>query len=79
MGLEKADAYTQERANYGTFMHGQIEKLLVNRSYDLDLLKAELAKYIEREQQTQRFISLSSGKPCPQRIGRKPPNGQGEP
>ena len=59
MGLEKAEAYTQERANYGTFMHGQIEKLLVARSYDLDNLKSELAKYIEREQLPLSFINYA--------------------
>lgn len=59
MGLEKAAAYTQERANYGTFMHAQIEKLLINRSYDLDLLKAELAKYVEREQLPTDFINYA--------------------
>jgi len=59
MGLEKAEAYTQERANYGTFMHGQIEKLLVARSYDLDTLKAELAKYVEREQLPLSFVNYA--------------------
>lgn len=59
MGWEKANAYTQERANYGTFLHGQIEKLLVARSYDLDALKAELAKYIEREQLPTDFINYA--------------------
>lgn len=59
MGIEKADAYTQERANYGTFLHASIEKLLVARSYDLDLLKSELAKYIEREQLPTSFINYA--------------------
>ena len=59
MGLEKAEAYTQERANYGTFMHGQIEKLFVARSYDLDNLKAELAKYVEREQLPLSFVNYA--------------------
>ena len=59
MGWEQANAYTQERANYGTFLHGQIEHLLVARSYDLDNLKAELAKYIEREQLPTNFINYA--------------------
>ena len=59
MGWEKANAYTQERANYGTFLHGQIEHLLVAREYDLDGLKAELAKYIEREQLPTDFINYA--------------------
>ena len=59
MGWEQANAYTQERANYGTFLHGQIEHLLVARAYDLDGLKAELAKYIEREQLPTDFINYA--------------------
>lgn len=59
MGKERAEAYTQERANYGTFMHGQIERLIINRSYNLDELKAELAKYIEREQLPTDFINYA--------------------
>lgn len=59
MGLKEAEAYTLERANYGTFLHGQLERLLVNRSYDLDLLKSELAKYIEREQLPTSFINYA--------------------
>ena len=59
MGWEKANAYTQERANYGTFMHAQIERLLVARSYDLDTLKAEFAKYIEREKLPTDFINYA--------------------
>ena len=59
MGWEKANAYTQERANYGTFLHAQIERLLVARSYDLDTLKAELAKYIEREKLPTDFINYA--------------------
>lgn len=59
MGKEKAEAYTQERANYGTFMHGQIERLIINRSYNLDELKTELAKYIEREQLPTDFINYA--------------------
>lgn len=59
MGWDEANAYTQERANYGTFMHAQIERLLVARTYDLDGLKAELAKYIEREQLPSSFINYA--------------------
>ena len=59
MGWEKANAYMMDRAYYGTFMHAQIEKLLVARTYDLDLLKAELAKYIEREKLPTDFINYA--------------------
>lgn len=59
LGKDKADAYTAERASYGTFLHGQIERLVVNRSYDLDGLKEELAKYIEREGLPTGFINYA--------------------
>ena len=59
MGWEEANAYTQERASYGTYMHGAIEQLLVARTYDLDLLKVDLAKYIEREQLPTSFINYA--------------------
>ena len=59
MGKDKAEAYTLERANYGTFMHAQIERLIINRSYNLDELKTELAKYIEREQLPTDFINYA--------------------
>ena len=57
LGIEKADAYTQERANYGTFLHAAIERLLISRKLDMDTLKSELAKYIEREQLPSTFIN----------------------
>lgn len=59
LGKDKAAAYTAERANYGTFMHGCFERLLINRSYNLDELKSELAKYIEREQLPTSFIDYA--------------------
>lgn len=59
LGKDKADAYTAERAAYGTFLHGQIERLVVNRTYDLDGLKDELAKYIDREALPTGFINYA--------------------
>lgn len=59
MGLEKAEAYTQERAYYGTFMHGQIESLLINRSYNLDGLRDNLLEYMEREKLPSTFVNYA--------------------
>lgn len=59
LGKDKAQAYTAERANYGTFMHGELEHLIINNSYNLDLLKERLAKYIEREQLPSSFIDYA--------------------
>lgn len=42
---DEAEAYKEERAGYGTFMHGQFEKLLIERVLDLDKMDAELLEY----------------------------------
>ena len=36
-------------AAYGTFMHGEFEKLIINRRYDFDSVPATLFAYMERE------------------------------
>lgn len=46
-GIEEAERYKGERAEYGTFMHAAFEELLINRAYDLDGLKGKLKEYIE--------------------------------
>lgn len=56
MGYDEAERYKQERASYGTFMHAQFEKLIINRTYDLDGLKDELRKYIEANNLPENFI-----------------------
>ena len=45
-----------ERAAYGTFMHAQFETLLIERQYDLDLLKSRLKEYIEQQNLPADFI-----------------------
>ncbi len=55
-GVEEAERYKMERASYGTFMHAQFEKLLIERRYDLDMLKSELKSYIERKELPSDFI-----------------------
>lgn len=46
------DGSTEKRdlaAAYGTFMHGEFEKLIINRRYDFDSVPAALLAYMERE------------------------------
>jgi hypothetical protein len=50
MGEAAAEAYKNERAAYGTFLHGAIEQLLINRKYDLNKLEDVLAEYLERKE-----------------------------
>lgn len=55
-GYEEAEAYKQERAYYGTFMHAQFEELIINRAYDLDALKGKLLTYMEINKLPENFI-----------------------
>lgn len=48
-GKNEVEAYTMERASYGSFIHGQLAQLMIARRYDLDSLKDALSKYVERE------------------------------
>lgn len=58
-GFDEAERYKMERANYGTFMHAQFEKLIIQREYDLDGLKAELKRYIECNDLPDNFINYA--------------------
>lgn len=49
LGREASDAYTMDRARFGSFVHGQLQSLLITHTYNLDSLKENLAKYAERE------------------------------
>lgn len=55
LGKEQSEAYTAERAAYGTFLHGQLEKLIIARAIDLDTIKDELALYAESHKLTESF------------------------
>ena len=56
LGAEAADRYRDERAAYGTFMHGLFGELLINRSIDLDDIQEKLKIYIEQKQLPVDFI-----------------------
>lgn len=45
MGADEAEAYKEERAGYGTFMHNCFEKLLVDRAINLDEIDEQLFQY----------------------------------
>ena len=46
-GFEAANEYKEERAHYGTFMHGLFAKFLIEREIDLDLTSERIDQYIE--------------------------------
>lgn len=56
LGAEAADRYRDERAAYGTFMHGLFGELLINRTIDLDDIQEKLKMYIEQKQLPVDFI-----------------------
>ena len=49
LGKEASEAYTMERARFGSFVHGQLQSLMINRTYNLDSMREALSKYAERE------------------------------
>jgi hypothetical protein len=55
-GLDEAERYKEERADYGTFMHAEFQKLLIYRSYDFDDLKKCLKKYMAQRSLPDDFI-----------------------
>lgn len=55
-GIDEAERYKEERAAYGSFMHAEFEKLLINRTYDLDNLKTSLKEYIMYQRLPDDFI-----------------------
>lgn len=59
MGYDEAERYKLERASYGTFMHSQFERLLIEKTYDLDSLNLELKKYIEANRLPIDFINYA--------------------
>lgn len=48
-GKEQANMKRDLAASYGTFMHGEFEKLIISRSYDFDAVPAVVQAYMERE------------------------------
>lgn len=55
-GIDEAERYKAERAAYGTFLHAQLESLIINRKYDLDGLKTKLKDYIDYNKLPSDFI-----------------------
>lgn len=59
LGYDEAQRYTAERASYGTFMHAQFERLLIERAIDLDKVKDDLKDYIEVNRLPADFINYA--------------------
>lgn len=61
-GTEGATEKRDLAAAYGTFMHAQFERLLINRAYDLDTLPEVLMEYMRPENLPDKFYYDSLGK-----------------
>lgn len=55
-GKEEAEAYTMERASYGTFIHGQLASLAAMGEYDLDGVRDALVEFVAREKLPAGFV-----------------------
>lgn len=64
LGKEESEAYTMDRARFGTFVHGQLQELLITRKYDLDSLRDNLARYVEREKLPISFMEHEDEAKC---------------
>lgn len=63
--VENGDNANEKRdlaAAYGTFMHGQFERLIINRRYNFDTVAQELHGFMERENLPEKFFNENIGK-----------------
>lgn len=58
-GKEGADEKRDIAAAYGTFMHIQFEKLVINRRYDFDAVPAALLQYMKQENLPDSFYAAN--------------------
>ena len=56
-GYEDAVRYARMRADYGTFLHGEITRFCIDKTYNLGLVKERLMSYIEDHMLPASFIS----------------------
>lgn len=56
LGKDEADAYTMERANFGSLCHGLLQELMITRKFDLDSVRPKMLKYMERENLPYSFL-----------------------
>lgn len=49
-GYEEAKEYAKERADYGSFMHAEIGRLLIEKRLDLDTMNERFIDFIERNE-----------------------------
>lgn len=48
MGKEQAEAYSEERAHYGTFLHQEFARLFQYGEYDINSMDGQLVMYMEK-------------------------------
>lgn len=55
-GIEEAENYKEERADYGTFLHIECANMLIARKLDLDTLQDRLMQYMEEKKLPANFV-----------------------
>lgn len=56
LGKDASEAYTMERARFGSFVHGQLQQLMITRTYCLDTMREAMSMYAERENLPVSFV-----------------------
>jgi hypothetical protein len=56
-GYEDAVRYARMRADYGTFLHGEITRFCIDKTYNIGLVKERLMSYIEDHMLPASFIA----------------------
>lgn len=59
LGYEESKDFAQDRADYGSFMHGEIARLLIDRTLDLDQMKERLMYYVDDNELSHGFINAN--------------------
>jgi len=58
-GYQRAEEWKNERAKYGTFMHGEYADMLIAKTYNLDNLKTSLLAYMETNNLPMEFVDYA--------------------
>lgn len=56
LGKEAADAFTNERAEYGSMIHGFLQELLVTRKFHLDEIREKIKTYADYHKLQEGFV-----------------------
>lgn len=58
LGKEAAEAFTMERANYGSMIHGFLQELVVTRKFNLDEIREKMLAYVKNHRLPDSFVDI---------------------